>query len=205
MNNELRKNTEGYADPTAAATLARPEGGDIWEYNDGFCLVIKNHGKLSTILRLESLEKHPNNVKVMTTTGPMYADQRLLTYGLHSRMGGYVETVSVEDFDRVIAAVEAVLAIELPRAKTADSDDTPGTAELQDDVNRPAHYTSGGVECIDAIKASMTPEEFRGFLKGNAIKYLWRYRLKGHPEQDLKKADWYLARLTAELEGAGNG
>lgn len=68
-----------------------------------------------------------------------------------------------------------------------------------DQVNHPNHYTSGGIECIDAIRASMSPDEFRGLLKGNVIKYVWRYRLKGKPVQDLEKAAWYLSRLI-ELE-----
>lgn len=38
---------------------------------------------------------------------------------------------------------------------------------MTDNVNHPAHYTQGGIECIEAIKASMTPEAFRGYLKGN--------------------------------------
>ena len=63
-----------------------------------------------------------------------------------------------------------------------------------DNVNRPAHYTSGGVECIDAIEAALTPEEFRGFLKGNVLKYLWRERSKGGYES-LLKSQWYLNRL----------
>jgi hypothetical protein len=68
----------------------------------------------------------------------------------------------------------------------------------KDEVNNPAHYTSGGIECIDAIKASMTEEQFKGFLKGNVIKYLWRYELKNNPVQDLKKAQWYANRLIQE-------
>lgn len=62
-----------------------------------------------------------------------------------------------------------------------------------DNVNHPEHYTSGGVECIDAIRAA-TGEHFAGFLQGNVVKYVWRYRLKGGSE-DLKKARWYLNRL----------
>lgn len=69
-----------------------------------------------------------------------------------------------------------------------------------DPVNRPVHYTRGGIECIDAIRASMTPEEFNGFLKGNAIKYQWRYRHKGNPVQDLSKAAWYLQRLADSIK-----
>ena len=65
----------------------------------------------------------------------------------------------------------------------------------EDPVNRPSHYTQGGIECIDAIAASMTPTEYAGFLKGQVLKYLWRYRLKGKPIEDLKKAGYYLDRL----------
>lgn len=67
-----------------------------------------------------------------------------------------------------------------------------------DNVNHPLHYTNGDIECIDAIKASMTTSEFYGYLKGNVIKYLWRYQLKDNPIQDLKKAQWYLERLIEE-------
>lgn len=62
-------------------------------------------------------------------------------------------------------------------------------------VNNPSHYASGAVECIDAIEASMTPEAFKGYLKGNVIKYMWRYEKKINPVQDLEKAQWYQKRL----------
>ena len=71
----------------------------------------------------------------------------------------------------------------------------------QDNVNHPSHYTQSGIECIEAIKASMSKEAFEGYLKGNAIKYLWRYRLKGKAQEDLQKADWYLKRLLTENKG----
>ena len=70
---------------------------------------------------------------------------------------------------------------------------------MHDAVNHPSHYTSGGIETIDAIQASMTPEEFQGFCKGNLIKYAWRWREKGGL-QDLHKARWYLDRLIETLE-----
>jgi len=66
-----------------------------------------------------------------------------------------------------------------------------------DPVNNPEHYIQGGIECIDAIEAALTPEEFRGFCKGNALKYIWRERHKGG-EESLKKANWYLRKLTDE-------
>lgn len=68
-------------------------------------------------------------------------------------------------------------------------------AEVGDPVNKASHYNDGGIECIDAIEASMTPTEYAGFLKGQVLKYVWRYRLKGKPAEDLKKARYYLDRL----------
>jgi len=62
-------------------------------------------------------------------------------------------------------------------------------------VNSPAHYTYGGIETIDFIKAKLTDEEFAGYLKGSVIKYLTRADLKGNPAQDLAKAKWYMDRL----------
>lgn len=64
----------------------------------------------------------------------------------------------------------------------------------EDNVNHPAHYTRGGIECIEAIEAALTPEEFRGYLKGNMLKYVWRERMKGSTES-IEKTSWYANRL----------
>lgn len=69
--------------------------------------------------------------------------------------------------------------------------------EQNDPVNHPAHYTQGEIECIDAIRAALTPEEFRGYCKGAALKYIWRERLKGGDES-LRKAVWYLNKALEE-------
>lgn len=68
-----------------------------------------------------------------------------------------------------------------------------------DPVGKPVHYASGAVECIDAIEASMEPSAFKGFLKGNVQKYVWRYETKGGVES-LQKAQWYLNRLIVTIE-----
>lgn len=52
-------------------------------------------------------------------------------------------------------------------------------------------YKHGGIECIDAIRACMSEEEFRGFCKGNVIKYLWRAEYKGG-SVDYQKARDYM-------------
>ena len=73
-----------------------------------------------------------------------------------------------------------------------------------DPVNNPSHYNQGGIECIEAIKASMSGEEFAGYLKGNVQKYVFRYRNKGNPVQDLAKAKWYLEKLQKHVEQTKN-
>ena len=62
---------------------------------------------------------------------------------------------------------------------------------MSDNVLHPSHYTQGKIECKDAIKSALTPEEWRGYCKGNALKYVWRERYKGGDES-LEKAAVYL-------------
>ncbi len=69
---------------------------------------------------------------------------------------------------------------------------------MQDPVNSPNHY-QGSIECIEAIEASMSAEAFKGALKANILKYVWRYENKKGSE-DLRKAQWYLERLIAIRE-----
>ncbi len=69
--------------------------------------------------------------------------------------------------------------------------------EEEDMVGAPRHYNTGNIECIDAIEESMSSVAFKGYLKGNCMKYLWRYDYKGKQVQDLQKAGWYLNKLTA--------
>jgi len=71
---------------------------------------------------------------------------------------------------------------------------------MNDLVNKPAHYNTGNIECIEAIEASMSEEEFKGYLKGNAMKYLWRYNYKGFSIQDLEKCIWYITKLKEKIE-----
>ena len=69
--------------------------------------------------------------------------------------------------------------------------------KTKDNIQQPIHYTTGPIECIDAIRSALTPEEFRGYCKGNILKYTWREKLKGGDE-DLKKALQYLKFIGIE-------
>jgi len=70
-------------------------------------------------------------------------------------------------------------------------------------VTKPAGYNQYSLETIDAIQGQCTPDEYRGYLKGNAFKYLARYRKKGGV-QDLQKAAWYVNRLASYEEKQQN-
>lgn len=75
-------------------------------------------------------------------------------------------------------------------------------SEMADLINNPPHYGDGSIECIDYMKDNMDTMMFLGYLEGNTKKYLHRYRYKGKPVEDLKKARWYLDKLIEEMEGS---
>ncbi|SVD13596.1 uncharacterized protein METZ01_LOCUS366450 [marine metagenome] len=73
------------------------------------------------------------------------------------------------------------------------------TLEGYNNINSPSHYNQGRIECIDAIEAMLSIEEYIGYLRGNSAKYRWRFRYKNGVE-DLKKAEWYEKRLIKFME-----
>ena len=60
-----------------------------------------------------------------------------------------------------------------------------------DPVNSPEHYSTGGIECIDAMVHVFGEDAVRTYARINAFKYVWRHRYKSKPEEDLAKAAWY--------------
>jgi hypothetical protein len=73
--------------------------------------------------------------------------------------------------------------------------DSKELMQKPDMVNSPPHYTVGGIETIDYIQAKLTPEEFRGYLKGSCIKYSSRLGQKDVIKQDAGKLGWYANKL----------
>ena len=61
---------------------------------------------------------------------------------------------------------------------------------VYDAVQRPEHYASGNIECIDAMIAAYGEEAVMHFCKCNAFKYMWRFEKK-NGVQDIEKAQWY--------------
>lgn len=74
-------------------------------------------------------------------------------------------------------------------------DDTPDLKSCPEDpVNHPSHYTYGDVETIDQMVSIFGPDLVAVHCRITAFKYLSRYRHKGNPAQDLKKARWYAVK-----------
>ena len=83
-----------------------------------------------------------------------------------------------------------------------DTVDNPVNISSDPMVEKPTHYTSGAIECIDAIAAATKDlNGIEAFDTGNAIKYLWRWKKK-NGKQDLEKARWYVNHLIAHIEKA---
>ena len=79
--------------------------------------------------------------------------------------------------------------------------------ERPDQVNNPLHYSVGGYEAIDVIRAKLTPEEYIGGLKWQIMKYVMRANYKSHHKEDLLKAAWYakeLERFLKDLDSVTN-
>jgi hypothetical protein len=101
-----------------------------------------------------------------------------------------------------------------------DCCEASGVSVNSDEINHPSHYMVGGIETISIIRAKLLPDEYRGYLKGNVIKYLTRAGKKVDEKKvwinesgmmpvkvtesrrnelkDLKKAQWYLSELIKE-------
>ena len=92
------------------------------------------------------------------------------------------------------AVVESALAMPDVPVKPKKRKDTI-ISRLNDPVNHPSHYTSGGIETIDFIEAKDLDYNL-----GNVVKYITRADKKGKKLEDLKKAQWYLNRAVSNLE-----
>lgn len=79
----------------------------------------------------------------------------------------------------------------------------PVAAPAFDPVAKPSHYNQGKMQPIDAIPdATIGLGGYEGFLVGNIIKYIWRWKHKNGLE-DLKKVRWYLDRLIEKVTADG--
>lgn len=73
---------------------------------------------------------------------------------------------------------------------------------MNNPVEHPEHYTSGKIECIDALESMISAynDAIDASLSWQVGKYIWRHPFKGKPLEDLKKCKWYLERLITYYE-----
>lgn len=189
----------------------------VYDYCNGlkYCYGCKLYGKTGDCLAYAQL--HPKEVarllgyeviedKPDTEKGVIMNNERKMSILLNEigQMACDAEDKGKIDFDLCLTVEDAYALCHA----ASHTDNTPDIREVveehsedakADPVNRPAHYTSGGIECIDAMQAAFGAEAVKDFCLCNAFKYLWRHRNKNGVE-DLKKARWYLNRLIREME-----
>lgn len=104
----------------------------------------------------------------------------------------YDNMLSYDDFKTGVINQGTIIESNGEKNKTTISEDN-------DNVNHPKHYNVGNIEVIHYIEDKLSYEEFTGYLTGNIIKYISRYKHKNGLE-DLKKAQWYLNYLISYIE-----
>ena len=122
----------------------------------------------------------------------------LMEQGLFLR--NYVELETLCDSQELKTIKDVLQDTEAPQEDDGAYDFNDFEVVESDPIN-PTHYQIGGIETIDYIEAKLTPEEFKGYCKGNAIKYLSRAGHKGNEVEDYKKAVWYLNRMIGDNNG----
>lgn len=170
----------------------------IWAYEDADMGHVRLDAKL---MGYEVIDDTPDTEK-----GVIMNNERKMSILLNEigQMACDAEDKGKIDFDLRLTVEDAYALCHA----ASHTDNTPDIREVveghsedakPDPVNRPAHYTSGGIECIDAMQAAFGAEAVKDFCLCNAFKYLWRHRNKNGVE-DLKKARWYLNRLIEAVE-----
>ena len=117
--------------------------------------------------------------KVLRAVGNKYKPRTAFNPRLKQRLGPKPKRKVTEDRLKVV----------MVRTPKPEAEATP------DVINHPAHYKVGGIETIDFIKAKLTPEEFKGYLLGNVLKYASRAGHKDNAMQDAGKLAWYANKL----------
>lgn len=170
----------------------------IWTFEDADMGRVRLNAKL---MGYEMIEDTPDTEK-----GVIMNNERKMSILLNEigQMACDAEDKGKIDFDLCLTVEDAYALCHA----ASHTDNTPDIREVveehsedakADPVNRPAHYTSGGIECIDAMQAAFGVEAVKDFCLCNAFKYLWRHRNKNGVE-DLKKARWYLNRMIKEAK-----
>ena len=170
MNNtELKRNGEGYADPTPAGAMAKPEPGDVYANGDKMALVLKNHGPFSTILLLTEKD-YPRNIKLHTKQGARWVDPRLATFSWHDKIGKYAETLPPEDIAIVTTAVEEALHLHL--LKDTPDENLPGIDRMRRQIEEYHAEVQKLTATLDVAERARANAEFEAIKARNQLDLL---------------------------------
>lgn len=126
-------------------------------------------------------------------------EERMNNIGPNGNEGEHYEAGDIDISEAVRLQNEAHDKRVLYSIKNSPDYEVVGSSH--DNVNHPEHYQSeSGIECIDAIRASLGLDGFVAYCRGNAIKYAWRSGKKANHAEDLRKAAWYLEKAASELD-----
>lgn len=143
-----------------------------------------------------------------------YCQKRNLCYDLHtndecplfevaSAGGGCFANATPNEIERNYELVFGDKEVKEPVEEPVEKATHTVPSGLYDNVNHPQHYNHGSMECIDEMILIFGVEAVMDFCVCNAWKYRARAAYKGNPEEDMAKADWYLAKYK-ELEERDN-
>lgn len=143
---------------------------------------------------LEQIEESPKVDEIEVRPYPFVTDSAIEDFETRAKPISEAEESVAASFDDVSPELKAFIE---QGKLDASLPSKHFFSELDDDsVFSPQHYNQGGIECIEALQSCMSESEYQGFLRGNAIKYLWRLNDKATPQENLKKARWYIDTLT---------
>ena len=195
---EARKAMAQWTEPTPTMTTITPDTSvSICEAS--FNMVRDNPGKTKAQI-VELLEKQGH--KPASTTSML---AMMIRYGLVIQEEGKVLRAVGNKYKPRVEFNPRLKQRLGPKPKRKVTDERlkvimvrkpkPEVEAAPDAVNHPAHYKVGGIETIDFIKAKLTPEEFKGYLLGNVLKYASRAGHKDNAVQDAGKLAWYANKL----------
>lgn len=135
MNNDPRKNAEGYADPTPYKALTEPKASEVWAVNGKEYLVVQCHSGLNTVLAL--IDEAGSDCIEVRSRSRRYTNPSMLQYLWSNSMGEFVRKLTVAEFETVLDAVRSrfpLLSSSVSRSGDADNEQMAELKKYCDDL-----------------------------------------------------------------------
>lgn len=128
----LKKNNEGYADPTAyKAITGMQKPGEIWSYKGRDALIIKNQGTFCNILLLGEYNPKGTNIEIHG----QFTQPNMISYAFNDYLNNYQGRVTPDEFESVLDAIEEALGIDLAPKAASIAVDTQENRKLKEELD----------------------------------------------------------------------